>query len=165
MHIFTDQLGGSAIIVVCQFLQAQIYSRYIQCTSKQYQILYSTTIPYIYNYPLLKGCITVLCCNLYLQLSPSLFWCVLCKKGVSTYVMLSEILYSCMSIAENPQYYQTPKTCDIGDLVINNKYYCTYLYALRKSNHKSSQERHYHHNHTLEKLNNHVSTVQCSIDA
>ena len=32
--------------------------------------------------------------------------------------------------SEHSQYYQTEKDSDIDDIVINNMYYCTYLYAL-----------------------------------
>ena len=70
----------------------------------------------------------------------------MCKNLVSTYVLLSEILYSHLSIVENPQHtlnitklwklvilvilllniyvhyqhYQNFKACEIGDIVINN---------------------------------------------
>ena len=37
--------------------------------------------------------------------------------------------YSRKSSAHS-QHYQTPKACDIDDLVVNNIHYCTYLYAL-----------------------------------
>ena len=50
-------------------------------------------------------------------------------------------LYECIQKSSaHSQHYQTPKACDIDDIVIKNIYYCTYLYALRQYNQNIQHE-------------------------
>ena len=59
---------------------------------------------------------------------PYLFWCVL--SAIRIIICLYE--YSQKSSAHSQQY-QTPKACDIDDLVINNKYVLLYVFLCTKT--------------------------------
>ena len=72
-----------------------------------------------------------------LTISPNIYYGVLCVKRGShplcsaIRIILLPYEYSQRSSAHS-QHYRTSKACEIDDLVNNNMYYCTYLYALRQ---------------------------------
>ena len=91
--------------------------------------------------PILKGCIVVMCCYLYLQFSPIFLLVCYVQKG-NQYLCsaIKIILFLCgysQKYSEHYHYYLTPKALDIDDLVIYNMY--TYLYKLRLYNKKNNK--------------------------
>ena len=87
-----------------------------------------------WNSSLLKGCITIMCCDSNLKLYP-IFVLVCYEYKVSEYfcsvigIILFPYGYSQKSSAHY-QHCQTPKACDIDDIFINGMY--MYLYVLRQ---------------------------------